>query len=88
MAIDGYAVDFKPEGHHIVTQHTDKPGIVGKVGTILGEADVNIAGMYLGRAGKYGHAVMALSVDGPAPESVLAQIAALDGMEVVRQIEL
>ncbi|MDX1932821.1 MAG: phosphoglycerate dehydrogenase [Capsulimonadales bacterium] len=88
VGIDGYAVDFKPEGCHIVTQHTDKPGIVGKVGTILGDAQVNIAGMYLGRAGKYGHAVMALSVDEPAPAEVLARIAALDGMEVVRQVEL
>jgi D-3-phosphoglycerate dehydrogenase len=81
-------VDFKPEGCHIITRHNDKPGIVGKVGTLLGEARVNIAGMYLGRATPMGHAVMALSVDSPAPPEVMDRIAAMEGMEAVRQVEL
>jgi D-3-phosphoglycerate dehydrogenase len=88
VAIDGYPVDFKPEGVLIVTQHTDRPGIVGRVGTLLGTEGVNIGGMYLGRARRQGHAVMALSVDSPADQSLLDQIAAMDGMSVVRQVEL
>jgi D-3-phosphoglycerate dehydrogenase len=88
VGIDGYAVDFKPEGCHIITRHNDKPGIVGRVGTLLGEAKINIAGMYLGRATPMGHAVMALSVDSPAPLEVMDQIAAMEGMEAVRQVEL
>lgn len=87
-SIDGYSVDFKPEGSLIITQHNDRPGIVGKVGTILGEYQVNIAGMYLGRAKPMGHAVMALSVDSPASAEVLQEIASMDGMVVVRQVEL
>ncbi len=88
VALDGYGVDFKPEGHHIITRHTDKPGIVGRVGSILGEESVNIAGMYLGRSSESGRAVMALSLDQPAPPSVMAQIAAMEGMESARLVEL
>ena len=81
-------MDFKPEGCHIITRHMDKPGIVGRVGTLLGEASVNIAGMYLGRATRMGHAVMALSVDSPAPADVMERLTAMEGMEAVRQVEL
>lgn len=88
VSIDGYSVDFKPEGVLIVTQHTDKPGIVGRVGTLLGTLGVNIAGMYLGRATPMGRAVMTLSLDSPAPPEVIQQIAGFEGMEVVRQVEL
>lgn len=86
--LDGYSVDFKPEGFLIVTQHTDRPGIVGRVGTLLGTRDVNIAGMYLGRAQERGRAVMALSLDGPATEETMREIAAMDGMESARLVAL
>lgn len=88
VSIDGYAVDFKPEGCHIITRHTDRPGIVGRVGTLLGNNGVNIAGMYLGRAMPMGHAVMALSVDSLAAPEVLKELSAMEGMELVRQVEL
>jgi len=88
VEIDGLRLDFKPEGFHLVTRHTDRPGIVGKVGTLLGGRDVNIAGMYLGRAAARGHAVMALSLDNPVPDEVLREIIALDGMEAARMVEL
>jgi D-3-phosphoglycerate dehydrogenase len=88
VAVDGYNVDFKPEGVLIVTQHTDKPGIVGRVGTLLGAQGVNIAGMYLGRATPMGRAIMALSLDTPAPAQTLAELSSMEGMEVVRQVEL
>ena len=88
VGIDGYNVDFNPEGALIVTQHTDRPGVVGRVGTLLGTAGVNIAGMYLGRSGPMGHAIMALSIDTSVPKALLAEIGAMDGMNVVRQVEL
>lgn len=88
VTIDGYAVDFKPEGFLIVTRHTDKPGIVGRVGTLLGEHDVNIAGMHLGREAERGYAVMALSLDAAAPPVVMQELLAMDGMEAVRLVEL
>ncbi len=88
VAIDGYNVDFKPEGVLVVTQHTDKPGIVGRVGTLLGTQGVNIAGMYLGRTTPMGRAIMALSLDSPAPAQTLTELGSMEGMEVVRQVEL
>ncbi|MBC8140364.1 MAG: phosphoglycerate dehydrogenase [Armatimonadetes bacterium] len=88
VGIDGYAVDFKPEGMHVITRHQDRPGMVGRVGTLLGEANINIAGMYCGRAVKRGHSIMALSVDDAVPAEVVATLAAMDGMEAVRFVEL
>jgi D-3-phosphoglycerate dehydrogenase / 2-oxoglutarate reductase len=81
-------MDFKPEGFHVVTRHTDKPGIVGKVGSLLGANGVNIAGMYLGRTESLGRAVMALSLDAAAPDDVMQQLAAMEGMEYARLVEL
>ena len=86
--IDGYNVDFKPEGWMIVTQHTDRPGIIGRVGTLLGARGVNIAGMYVGREQKTGRAVMALSLDDAVPADIMAEIMAMEGMDSARLVEL
>jgi D-3-phosphoglycerate dehydrogenase len=86
--IDGYDVDFKPEGSLIITQHTDKPGIIGRVGTLLGARGVNIAGMYVGRDPQTRRAVMALSVDERVPDEVISEITQLEGMETARLVEL
>jgi D-3-phosphoglycerate dehydrogenase len=90
VAVDGYRMDFQPEGFHLITRHTDRPGIVGKVGTLLGENGVNIAGMFLGRGnGEAGNrAVMAMSLDNPVPPEALTELRGLDGMEAVRLVEL
>lgn len=88
VEIDGYNVDFKPEGFLMVTQHTDKPGIIGRVGTLLGQKGLNIAGMYVGRDEKTHRAVMALSLDESVPEGVMAEINQLEGMESARMVEL
>ena len=69
--IDGYRVDIRPSGPMLVAQHTDKPGIIGKVGTLLGDAGINIAGMHVGReSGEGSKAVMVLKLDAPMPEDV------------------
>jgi D-3-phosphoglycerate dehydrogenase / 2-oxoglutarate reductase len=88
VAMDGYNMDFRPEGFHIITRHNDRPGMVGRVGTLLGENAVNIAGMYLGREKPLGYAVMALSVDNAAPEPVMEEIRAMEGMQFARLVEL
>lgn len=88
VAIDGYNVDFKPEGVLIVTQHTDRPGIIGRVGTLLGGKNINIAGMYVGRDAHTGRAVMTLSLDEAVPGDVMAEITQLPGMESARLVEL
>src|SRR5207237_10311743 len=51
VRIDSFRVDLIPEGRFLVSRHEDRPGIVGKVGSILGEHDVNIGSMQVGRDG-------------------------------------
>lgn len=71
---DGYWVDFVPSGTLLFTYHRDRPGLIGRVGTLLGSADVNISGMYVGRLAPREHAMMVLTLDEPASEEVMAQI--------------
>jgi len=88
VVLDGYAMDFRPEGFHIMVRNHDQPGMVGKIGTLLGEASVNIAGMYLGREFREGTAVMALSIDGPASVETMQAIRAVPGIRSARLVEL
>lgn len=71
---DGFWVDFVPEGHLLVTYHRDRPGLIGRVGTLLGASDVNISAMHVGRQSVRGQAMMILKLDDPIPEDVLATI--------------
>jgi D-3-phosphoglycerate dehydrogenase len=68
---DGYWVDFVPGGPLLVTYHRDRPGLIGHVGTLLGGADVNISGMYVGRLAPREQAMMVLTLDEPVPTDVL-----------------
>ena len=76
VEIDGFTVDLKPEGFMLVLFYPDKPGMIGKFGTILGDAGINIAGMDVGRKEKRGRACVALSVDDPVPAAVLEKLRA------------
>jgi D-3-phosphoglycerate dehydrogenase len=78
--IDGYHVDIVPSGAMIVTRHTDKPGIIGRVGTILGDNGVNIAGMNVGREQSGGRAIMVVLLDDAISDEVLQQIRQSPGM--------
>jgi D-3-phosphoglycerate dehydrogenase len=71
---DGYWVDFVPSGPLMFTYHRDRPGMIGRVGMLLGAADVNISGMYVGRLAPREQAMMVLTLDDVVPAKVLAQI--------------
>jgi len=86
--VDDYWVEMAPEGLFLVAYHTDKPGIIGAVGQILGAHDINIGGMQVGRLQPRGTAVMVLSVDERPADKVLDKIQAIEGVEVVRLVEL
>ncbi len=88
LTIDGYRVDIRPSGPMLVTQHTDRPGVIGKVGTLLGEAGINIAGMHVGRESEGQGALMVLKLDTPTSEGLLEQIRQIDGMETVQLVQL
>ncbi len=86
--IDGYHVDIVPQGHIIVTQHIDRPGIIGKVGTLLGEGGVNIAGMHVGRETIGGRAIMALLIDEPVSQELMERMRRVAGLEEARLVSL
>jgi D-3-phosphoglycerate dehydrogenase len=88
VRIDGFRVDLVPEGRFLVSQHEDRPGIVGRVGTILGEHDVNIASMLVGRDAPRGRAMMILAVDDPVRSTVLDRLREVDGMSDLHYVEL
>jgi D-3-phosphoglycerate dehydrogenase / 2-oxoglutarate reductase len=86
--IDNFHIDLKPEGFLIFARHTDRSGIIGSVGTLLGEAKINIAGMYVGREDVGKQAIMVLTVDEAVSESILDRIKEAIGAEFVRLVEL
>ncbi|HLI81771.1 MAG TPA: phosphoglycerate dehydrogenase [Candidatus Binataceae bacterium] len=74
IRIDGFSVESVPEGYFLMLRNRDVPGVVGTVGTLLGEAQVNIAGLELGRDRAGGMALSLFAVDGPVPAAVLDQL--------------
>ena len=88
VALDGYEVDLAPAAHMLVSRHQDRPGAIGLVGGSLGEADINISNMHLGRSDKRSIAFMILALDEAVPESVAEQIGAYEGMLDVWLIDL
>ncbi|MCS7224816.1 MAG: phosphoglycerate dehydrogenase [Armatimonadetes bacterium] len=74
VRVDGYRVDVAPEGYAIFVEHIDRPGIIGRVGTLLGNNQINIAFMEVGRQEMGGRAVMVIVVDSPVPSSVLQDL--------------
>ncbi len=88
VRIDSFRVDLVPEGRFLVSRHEDRPGIVGKVGSILGEHDVNIASMQVGRDAPRGNAMMILAVDDRVESELLARLREVEGMADLRYVEL
>jgi D-3-phosphoglycerate dehydrogenase len=88
VRIDLFRVDLVPEGRFLVSRHHDRPGVVGRFGTILGEYDVNIASMQVGRDGPRGNAMMILAVDDQVGADVLTRLREVDGMSDLRYVEL
>jgi len=88
VSLDGYEVDLAPAAHMLVSRHQDRPGAIGLVGGTLGEADINISNMHLGRSDKRSIAFMILALDEAVPESVADAIRGYDGMLDVWLIDL
>ena len=80
VMINDYRVDFVPQGWLMIGPHIDRPGMIGKVGTILGAARINIASMQVGRSEKAGNQMMVLAVESIIPQEVLEQLKAVDGI--------
>jgi len=69
-----YSMDFTPDEHMLMLNYEDRPGMIGKIGTIMGQHDINIASMNLGRRQKKGEAMVILSLDSPVPAHVVTEL--------------
>jgi len=88
VQIDTFRIDAPPEGIILVMESTDVPGVIGRVGTLLGARGINIAEWRLGRIAPGGQALSFINLDSPAPSGVLAELVQLQGVNRVRQVEL
>ena len=83
----GFSIDIELAPHMAFLSYDDVPGIIGKVGTMFGEAGVNIANMAVSRTTEGGKALMAFSIDSPAPPELVERVEA-SGFDDVRFISL
>ena len=86
VRFENYRLEFRPEGNLLVLENQDRPGVVGKVGTLLAEADVNIADIHLARRGQEALAVLRLDQE-PTP-ALLDKLKALPEVKSARRAVL
>ena len=88
VRIDDLNVDVLPEGHLLVFTNIDRPGVVGFIGTVLGENKVNIATFQVGRKAAGGEAVSILNVDSPVSADIVKKIRNFSGITSVWVVDL
>ena len=88
IAVNGFDLDLPPTDNLLFLQYGDKPGIVGTVGNLLGNAGINIAGMQVARNEEGGEALMAISVDSVINASLVSQVEKETGAKLVRAVTL
>jgi D-3-phosphoglycerate dehydrogenase len=86
--VDGVEVDAIPQGHLLLIKNDDTPGVVGHLGTLLGERAINIARMTVGRKPGSGRAVMLIEVDHEVAEDALAAVRRVPGVREARAVRL
>ena len=86
VRIDQFSVDTVPEGYMLVFTNDDQPGMIGAIGTLLGEHKINIAGMQLGRTRKNDKAVAILAVDDLIPDEVMEKVRALPSINTANLV--
>lgn len=92
LRVDGYQMDMIPEGHMVLIQNKDQPGVIGTVGTTFGDAGVNIADMVISREvdkdSGAATALMVIKTDTPPPEALLNRLKARPGILRVKALAL
>lgn len=88
VRIDDFLLEAVPEGATLLVQNSDRPGVVGFIGSLLGDAGINISRMQLALSLDGGHALQLLNVDPSPPAELLDALREIDGVETVRLIDL
>ena len=86
IAIDGFDLDLPPSNHLVFLRYTDRPGMVGALGGVLGKAGININGMQVSQHATRDEALMALTVDSDLPAELMEQVKKETNAELVRSV--
>jgi D-3-phosphoglycerate dehydrogenase / 2-oxoglutarate reductase len=86
VEIFGIGIEADLEGHMLYIVNEDAPGFIGRIGSLLGEAGINIGTFHLGRRDAGGEAVLLLSVDQPIPPDVIDRACDLEGVKTVKAL--
>jgi D-3-phosphoglycerate dehydrogenase / 2-oxoglutarate reductase len=86
--IDSFRLEAIPHGHMLITRNLDVPGVIGHIGTVLGQHSVNISRFHLGRRERGGEAMAVIETDAPLSEKTLDELRSFAPVISARQIEL
>ena len=86
--INGFHIEAIPHGHMLVMRNRDVPGVIGKVGTILGEGGINISRFHLGRRERGGEAMAVIEIDAPVDTQTLGALRSFEYVLSAQEIEL
>lgn len=86
--IGSFSIEAVPSGFMLLTRNKDVPGVIGKIGTLLGEAGVNISRFYLGRQEKGGEAMAVIEIDSLLGDEVLEDLRHIEPVIAARQVKL
>ena len=84
----GFDIDLNPEGNMLFIKNKDVPGVIGKIGTVLGDLKINIAGYLLGRIDKQDYAYAVIKLDDYIDDIALNNINDIDEIISVKQLKL
>ncbi|MFF2446677.1 phosphoglycerate dehydrogenase [Neobacillus sp. NPDC058068] len=88
LKINQYRIDVKPEKYLLYIKHRDVPGMIGKVGSLLGDYGINIGTMQVGRTEVGGEAIMVLTLDKTMGATVIRELTLIDGLDEAQLLEL
>ena len=80
VSINSYRVDVDPHARILICPHINRPGIIGKIGSLLGDAGINISGMQVGKTEIEGTSMMVLTIDNDIPNSIIKEILSFDAI--------
>lgn len=86
--INGLDIDIAPQGCMLLLENIDRPGVIGKTGTVLAAENINIASMQVGRRSMGGEVITVVTVDEALSRDVLEKISRIDGVSKVKFVQL
>jgi len=89
VRVNDYWIDLVPKGgYFLFSDHRDRPGLIGAVGMVTGNADINISFMQVSRLKLRGQALMVLGLDEPLDEQQIKQILSIPDVQTAKVIKL